>query len=217
MRLKKDYNVLIIAGKIDYLNQLELNKSEYNFVIAADKGYEIGEALGLKVNLFIGDFDSSYLPNYHLISDKEQRVEILPEEKDLTDLEAALAAGAKMEPSKITIIGGLGGRLDHTLGNLSLLNKYVHCPFSSEIIDGKNRVVLKTPGKYIIYKKNFKYLSLIPSDIEVEGCSTEGAKYEIKNKTLTRDNTLGISNEILGSKCFVSFRKGNLFIVQSSD
>ena len=42
-------------------------------------------------------------------------------EKDETDLELALLAAVDMGADEIKVIAALGGRLDHTLANLSLL------------------------------------------------------------------------------------------------
>jgi thiamine pyrophosphokinase len=86
-------------------------------VIAADGGAELAAELGLELNLLVGDFDSITSNTLAGI----EHVERHPKEKDATDLELALAAALRLEPERILVLGGAGGRLDHLVGGLLLL------------------------------------------------------------------------------------------------
>ena len=216
-------NILIFTGYIPNIEKIKINPREFDFVISADKGYEYASKLDISPDLIIGDFDTASLP---ASIDSQMKVITLPAEKDMTDTEAALDIAATKQPASITLLGGLGGRFDHTMGNIALLSKY-DLPIT--IKDEKNSVKLLRPGKYFVAKDEYKYMSLVPFSPVVYGLSISGAKYNLKDATLTHDNTLGISNEILGTSigndspsdtspiCEISFEEGELLVCQSND
>ncbi|XVG95008.1 thiamine diphosphokinase [Eubacteriales bacterium KG127] len=205
--------VLIITGYIHNLHNLNINPVKYDYIIAADKGVQHAIELKLTPDIIIGDFDS-------LTSDiwrkqfNTQEIITLPCEKDMTDTEAALDLAVTNQPSSVTILGGLGGRIDHTLGNISLMNKY---HFSITIFDSKNKVTLLYPGYHKIHKDNFKYLSLFPYYEDVYNLTIKAVKYPLNDTFFPKGNTLGISNEILNEYCELSFDKGTLLICQTND
>lgn len=230
--------ILILTGYIPNIENIEINKNEFDFIIAADKGYEYSAKIGIHPDLIIGDFDTAVSPTF---VGEQTKLITLPAEKDMTDTEAALDIAATKQPSSITILGGLGGRFDHTMGNISLLSKY-DLPIT--IRDEKNSVILLRPGRYFVAKNEYKYISLVPFTPSVSGLSIKGAKYSLNNAELTHDNTLGISNEIIGTyaknnstcdsftnnaftsealskntspTCEISFKRGQLLVCQSND
>ena len=210
-------NILIFTGYIPNIKNIKINPEEYSFVIAADKGYKYAFQLGISPDLIIGDFDTATSP---AVTEKKKELIILPPEKDMTDTEAALDIAAAKHPSSITILGGLGGRFDHTMGNIALLSKY---DLPIKIKDEKNSVTLLRPGKYFVAKDDYKYISLVPFTPSVSGLSISGVKYILNDAELTHDNTLGISNEIIGISpeasptCEISFKTGKLLVCQSND
>src|SRR5439155_23558943 len=79
------------------------------------------EALGLEVDVVVGDLDSvssSALANARAGG---ARVDEHPAEKDATDLELALDEAVAAGATEIVVVGGHGGRLDHLLANCALL------------------------------------------------------------------------------------------------
>ena len=210
-------NILIFTGYIPNIKNIKINPEEYSFIIAADKGYKYAFQLGISPDLIIGDFDTATSP---ALIEKQSKLIILPTEKDMTDTEAALDIAATKQPSSITILGGLGGRFDHTMGNISLLSKY---DLPIKIKDEKNSVTMLRPGRYFVAKDEYQYISLVPFTPSVSGLSISGVKYTLENADLTHDNTLGISNEITGTSsmasptCEVSFKTGKLLVCQSND
>ena len=109
-------NAYIITGGDILLKNISVKTEEGDIVIAADSGYKTALDLKLPVDILIGDMDS-------LKCDIPKGIEVikLPEEKDLTDTEAALALALEKGADNITIIGGIGSRLDHTLASVGLL------------------------------------------------------------------------------------------------
>lgn len=201
-----------------------MKDKEDAFLIAADRGLEAALSLGLKPSVVIGDFDSASkeAKNYARTLEEDDSVTViyLNSEKDDTDTEAALSFALEnnKEPGDIYILGGTGSRVDHVLGNISILG--LGHSFGKRVIllDENNRIELLFEGRKLKKEEAFgKYVSLIPYGDEVKGLTLKGFKYPLKNKTLTGFNSLGISNEITSKEAVISFDSGVLIMVQSKD
>ena len=90
------------------------------FVIAADSGADHALALGVPIDLAVGDFDSISAAGLATLERHGVRLERHPVDKEATDLELALDAAVAAHPRRVVVVGGTGGRLDHVLGELSL-------------------------------------------------------------------------------------------------
>ena len=200
------------GGKIRHENITEHPKGD-DLVIAADSGYHNAIALGEKPSVLLGDMDS--------IKETElpENIEILkvPAEKDFTDTQLAVDVAIEHGADFIMIIGGLGGRLDHTLSNLAILEKLWSMGIRAMITDGKNRVRYIERTSELVPKSVFQYISLIAADECAKGVSVEGCKYPLKNARLTRTNQFAVSNEILKNCALISVKKGGLYIIESKD
>ena len=130
-------------------------------------------------------------------------------------INAALESGA----DELYIVGGLSGRLDHTLSNIYLLEALAEGGISACICDGKNRVrYLKARSSLLIPASEYKYFGLIPADKEVKGVTIDGAKYNLKNAKLERtDPSFAISTEVKENFAMVSSKKGGLFVIESKE
>ena len=141
----------------------------------------------------------------------------LPAEKDVTDSEAAIDLAISRGFRDITLLGGLGGRLDHTLGNLGMLAKYCGKVKRLVISDSRNYVFMMIPGVITIPKNDYKYLGIIAYGGPAENVTLSGVKYPLDHHLLTDHTTLGVSNEITASEACIEFTKGKLLVILSSD
>ncbi len=199
------------GGKINKQNITEHPKSE-DICIAADSGYKNARALGEKIDVLLGDFDSIGEP----LPDGVEVITV-PAEKDFTDTQLAVQTALDKGADEIVIIGGLGGRLDHTLANLGLLGKLWDMRVHAIATDGYNRVRYISSSSTLIARSQYKYVSVIPVDKKIKGVEIEGCKYPLKNKTLLRDDTLAVSNEVVGNCALISVRKGACYVIESVD
>lgn len=203
------------GGKIDAKNITELPEDE-DIIIAADSGYRNAKLLGIKPTVLLGDFDS--LPREELNEAAEgAEVITVPKEKDFTDTQLAVDTALKKGATEIIIIGGLDGRLDHTLSNLAILEQMHSQKVRALICDGNNRVRYLENDSIIIMRSGYKYISLLAKDEKVKGVTVEGCKYPLKNASLSRSYQYAVSNEIEGNCAFIAVKKGGIFIVESKD
>jgi thiamine pyrophosphokinase len=204
---------IYVGGKIDPDFITEHPKGD-DITVAADSGIRNALLLGDHIDVAVGDFDS--FPERDIPEDAE--IVRLKPEKDLTDSQVAVEVALEKGAESFVIIGGLSGRLDHTLANLSILEDLTARGHYAIMTDGVSRVHFINGGSALIGRSGFKYFSLIAATDIAKGVSIEGAKYPLKNARLTRRNGgFATSNEIDGNCALISVKKGALFIIESRD
>ena len=190
---------------------------EDDFIICADNGYSHARLEGVKPNMIIGDFDSmdSDFEDYNLINDCE--IIRLSVEKDDTDTLICLKYGIEQGFDEFFILGGLGGRLDHTIANLQTMSHAIDHGKSIWFLDGKNRATLRNPGKLLVQKLDGFKISLFTFTDFCEGLFISGVKYPLENCHLNNSFPLGVSNEFLGEQAQISHSFGKLLVILSKD
>ena len=181
--------------------------------IAADGGYKNALRLGVKVDILLGDFDS--IGEYK--TDEDVEILKVPAEKDFTDTQMAVETAIARGADEIVIIGGLSGRLDHTMSNVSILEDLSTRRVHALITDGNNRIRFINSTSTLIAKSGYKYVSILLASEKAKGVSVEGCKYPLKNAKLERNVQYAISNEIDGNCALISVRNGAIYIVESRD
>ena len=184
--------------------------------IAADSGYRNARLLGVKPSILLGDFDSLPREELNEAADGAEVIEV-PSKKDFTDTQLAVDTAIKKGAKEIIIIGGLDGRLDHTLSNLAIIESLKQKGLRGYATNGRNRVRYLENDSIILMRSSYKYFSLIARTPKVKGVCIEGCKYPLKNKTLFANDQYAVSNEIEGNCSFISIKKGALLIIESKD
>ncbi len=220
-------HALVVTSYIDHPETLplaalrSLASEEEVTVICADGGYRNAEALGIRPDILIGDYDSSARPDPEAVKAAGEDMILLPKVKDMTDSEAAIDLAASRGAERILVLGGLGGRFDHAMGNVGMLAKYCGKSAFSAFLDGQNLVYMLAPGTYelprTLLETDYTYLGLIAYAGPVRSLSIRGCKYTLDRHDLTPDTTLGVSNEILGEKATISFEDGKLLVIHTRD
>lgn len=179
------------------------------FVIAADKGYALAQALGISPDVVIGDFDSlEWKP-------KGENFFAYPPEKDDTDLMLCIKFALDKGFDDFYLYGALGGRLDHSIGNLQCLNFMLDHNACGTIISDNEWVKLRRAGMYKLERKNGQTVSLLAFSEKVEGLNLSGFKYGAESIELTNSFPLGISNVIISDEAHINFSCGTLLIIQN--
>lgn len=193
-----------------------LEKHPENLCIVVDGALEVTHPLGIKPDYIVGDFDTV---NQELLEFYENEIILRhPPEKDQTDTELAIETALKSGCSQLVFFGATGSRLDHSLGNVFLLENLLKRGITAEIRNDNNRLYLKNQSFVLNRKETVgDFFSLLPLTETVENVTLCGFKYPVKNLTFYRENTLGISNEITEEEAKVEFSKGIFIVVESRD
>lgn len=210
--------VIIAAGGTINESMLSFFQERNNEkVIGVDKGVEFLYQHRIEPDYIVGDFDSldaSVLEHYK----QTTPIKRLVPEKDATDTQVGLELAMEMGADEIVIIGGTGSRLDHVLGNIQILSIPLEKGIKAYIQDSNNRIQLMTKQMVIEKEHMFgRYISLLPLTDCVEGVTLQGFKYPLNKFTLTSNNSLGISNEVIEDKAYIAMTSGVLIVIQSKD
>lgn len=207
----------VITGGNIYPDFITEHPTGDDIIIAADSGYGNARAIGCEPSHLIGDFDS--FPGGEPENTVPRTIEILrvPTEKDATDTQLAVSLALEKGAEEIVIIGGLSGRLDHTLSNLAILENLAQSGIHASMTDGQSRARFIRSTSYLIARSQYRYLSLIAVDETVKGVSVEGCKYPLKSAKLSRGFQYAVSNELTGNCALISVKKGGLYIIESRD
>jgi thiamine pyrophosphokinase len=185
-----------------------------DLLIAADGGAKVAGKLGFKPQVLIGDLDSLPQREVKRLEAAGTRVIRYPVEKDETDLELALDFALGEGAGEILILAPFGGRLDQTLGNMSLLNRDDLRGIHVRMDDGKDELVL-IHSKASIKGAAGDIVSLIPFGGQAGGVTTHGLEYPLKLETLYPHKTRGISNRMIGESAGVSLETGALICIHT--
>jgi thiamine pyrophosphokinase len=200
--------VIVGGAPIGDYQRIRSKIKEDDFFIYCDCGLKHQAQLQRKPDLIIGDFDSYKKP------DTDIETIVLPVEKDDTDTFYAVKEGIKRGFKDILLLGVTGGRLDHTLGNLSALlymyrnnvNGYIADDYSFMQAIGDKKVYLSG---------DIQYFSLLNIYGDVDGLSIKNAKYQLNNKSVTGGTSLCVSNELIeGKTAEIVVKNGNMLLVQ---
>ncbi len=184
-----------------------------NYVIGVDRGAYWLITNGITPNIAIGDFDSVSLKELEEIKKRVKMVKKYPSEKDATDMELAIDHAILLKPQHVTIYGSIGTRLDHTIGNIHLLER-LHGV--GVIRDQSNEVRIATSRLTLRKEVRYPYVSVLPISETIE-VSLTGFLYDVSHALIRRGQTLGISNEIRGDEATIEVHNGKALVIQSRD
>ncbi|MBQ7322843.1 MAG: thiamine diphosphokinase [Clostridia bacterium] len=179
--------------------------------IAADSGFHNAKKCGDRVDILVGDLDS--IGSYKL--DKKTELLQVPAEKDVTDTQLAVETAIERGARELVIIGGFGGRADHMLSNLAILEDLSARGIYAVMLDGQNRARFLRSTSTLIPRSGYQYVSILAVDPVVKGVSVEGCKYPLKKARLTRNFQYAVSNEVVGNCALISVRKGAIYVIES--
>ena len=160
-----------------------------DITIAADSGYKIARELDITPDIVMGDFDS-----YREQLPAELEILRVACEKDVTDTMLACEYAKDVGCKYITIVGGTGGRIDHSISNIFYLEDLRRQGVRVKLTDGENTVQVII-DETVSVPSDGGYFSVFALD---ECYITEsGCKYPLNRAKLERRRPYGVSNETI--------------------
>ena len=179
-----------------------------DYVVFCDSGLKHLEQLQAKPSLIVGDFDSHENP--HL----DVETIVLPCEKDDTDTVFAVKEAIKRGFEDFLLIGVVGARLDHTLGNVSILLYLDSLGKKCCIIDDYSEMEIVSDEPVSICDQ-YSFFSLLNITGCAKGITITGAKYPLVDAEISCEYQYGVSNEVLpGETATVSVKHGKLLLIR---
>ncbi len=200
--------VIVGGAEIKKYDEIKEYLSADDFYIFCDCGLSHQEKLGVKPDLIVGDFDSHKKP------DTDIETIVLPCEKDDTDTVFAIKEAIKRGYKNFILIGVVGGRFDHTLGNISILMMLENQGLKGKIIDDFSEMEIVSRTTAFVEDK-FIYFSLLNVSGRAEGVTIKNAKYPLENAQIKSDYPIGVSNEVIkGKTAEISVENGQLLLIK---
>lgn len=194
----------VIFGAMPVSEAMRGYYEDAEVVIAADAGYQTAHKLGITPTLLLGDYDSAPPPS-------AAGTLILPREKDDTDTYCAARHAIALGVKSVCILGGLGGRLDHTFANLHTILFLQKNGIDACLADENTCVRVFLPGVHEVQAKENAYASLFPAGELAGGVTLEGLYYPLDNATLTNTFPVGVSNEFTAQSAKITVKSGALY------
>lgn len=200
--------VIVGGADIGRYDRVRSRLREDDFYICCDSGLRHRAGLGITPDLIVGDFDSHENP--HLGTETI----VLPREKDDTDTVFAVREAVRRGFQDFLLTGVVGGRLDHTLGNVSLLLMLDAQGKRAVALDdyAEMEIVSRRPARI---EDRYPYFSLLNISGLARGITIQNAKFPLDNAEITCEYQYGISNEVLpGMTAEVTVEEGRLLLIK---
>ncbi len=200
--------VIVGGADINNYKQIQEQLKDTDFLIYCDCGLRHEKGLGRVPSLIVGDFDSYTNPNADI------ETIVLPCEKDDTDTVFAVKEGIKRGYTDFLLVGVVGARLDHTLGNVYILEMLYSKGLTGRILDDYSEMEI-VADKPVCINDLYSYFSLLNITGTAKGICISGAKYPLENAEILPEYQYGISNEVLpGKTAVVSVSEGKLLLIK---
>lgn len=184
-------------------------------VVAADSGVDYALALGLPIDVAIGDFDSVSTAGLERARAAGARIDAHPAAKDMTDLELALDEARRLDATDLIVLGVGGGRLDHLLANLLVLASPQFAPCRVTAYAGAARVHVVRGGELaaVLEGAAGELVTVLPVGGPALGITTTGLEYPLHHEDLAAGTSRGVSNVVVSHPVTVGLDEGTVLVV----
>jgi len=212
--------VIVSGGELNEQLALSyLDDESGSYVIGVDKGMEFLYSHQIAPDYIVGDFDSvnPEIAEYYRTQTNVPVREFNPV-KDASDTEIAVRLAMTLGGKELIILGATGGRIDHLWANVQTLTVPFKAGVKAYIIDTQNRISL-IGGETRLKKEDAygPYFSVFPLGETVYGFNITGAKYPLKDHTLTPYDSLCVSNQIDAEEVLIEFGGGTVILMETRD
>ena len=206
--------VIFLNGEYKYSQEfMDRLVSEETICFCADGGANFAFQYGKVPEMIIGDLDSIEKKVLEYYKSKNVLIKKFPKDKDFTDFELILKEINKISKNKnfvekIFVVGGIGKRIDMTLSNLFIMEKYKNLVFLQE-----NEEIFYAEKSFVLKNKKEYEFSIIPISEKVEKLTLKGFKFETDKIDVKRESSRLVSNVIVENEASVEFENGKLIII----
>ncbi len=201
--------VLLCAGPPPEDDLLRYWLTGADFFICTDAAGHPFDQLPLSPDVVIGDFDSL---SGRVLDGRSGPRFMQVDDQYTTDSEKALLFLIEQGIEEVIMLGATGWRLDHTIFNCQLLERYADklriC------IAGPNADTVRIgPATSVSWAlPSGSHFSLLPMMGPVSGVTLDGARYPLLGDLLEPGGPALISNQVFVSPLLISVGKGSLLV-----
>lgn len=180
-----------------------------DFFIATDSAGHPYDHLPMVPEVVIGDFDSL---SGRLLDGRSGPRFFQVDDQYTTDSEKALLFCIEQGMTEVVMLGATGWRLDHTIYNCNLLERYAD-QLRICLVGPHADTVRLSSGDHASWELPVgTQFSLMPIMGKVSGVTLEGARYPLLGDLLEPGGPALISNQVLLSPLLISVGEGSLLV-----
>jgi len=206
--------LIITAGAQPSGELIAAHRQDADMIIGVDGAAGTLVTHALWSHVLVGDFDSADRADIEKIEAAGAKLVRLSPKKNETDTEIAVNFALESGADDIVILGALGLRLDHTLGNLAMLIKAHRHGVRCRIIDELHEITA-AHGKYELHGRVGQTVSLLPIAGDATVTAT-GLVYPLNGLVLRCDAARGISNIIAETPVRLFVSGGYVLVIKIS-
>ncbi len=202
------YGCVFCNGDYFHNNEVEKLLEDADYIIAADGGIKHLNALNVSPTAIIGDMDSI---DPEILENQHAEIIKFPAEKSQTDTVLAIEYLQSKGCENIFLIGATGKRVDHELGNISLM---INSPGQLFIID-KDTITFAIDNTFStisFQRQTGSIVSIIPFSRPFPCLTTTGLKYSLQNQSL-ENPCHGISNIVNNKQITIKVENDSTAII----
>ena len=208
---------IVLNGEVkDYKRTKEIILEEnYNYIIGADGGCNHLFKMNITPNYIVGDLDSIKREVIEYYENKNVTFKRYPSHKDETDSEICIYLAKLLGADEIDLFATLGGRIDHTLANIGLMNDIKENNMKPRILTSEEEILMVKNETINLKGKKGDTISVISINGESKGVTLKKLEYPLDNATVNHLSPLGISNVMLEDECIISIKDGCALIIRN--
>lgn len=208
---------IVLNGEVkDYKKTKKIILEEnYNYIIGADGGCNHLFKMNITPNYIVGDLDSIKREVIEYYENKNVTFKRYPSHKDETDSEICIYLAKLLGADEIDIFAALGGRIDHTLANIGLMNYIKENNMKPRILTSEEEILMVKNETINLKGKRGDTISVISINGESKGVTLKKLEYPLDNATVNHLSPLGISNVMLEDECIISIKDGCALIIRN--
>ncbi len=198
-------SVIIANGDFVYNDRIRKQIESAGRIVCADGGTNHLVDIDITPDLILGDLDSIHPDTL----ERFKSVEIIKDtDKFSTDTMKVINYEIAQGTKELLILGATGGRIDHTLSNLSLLTRY------ADII---KITIVDDHSETLFLKDSITFESVIGRKLSLmvlggsSSVTTKGLKWELDGES-QQFSPFGISNEVADSPVTIEVEGDGIFI-----
>ncbi len=181
--------------------------------ICCDGGSKYLDKLKIKPDVIIGDMDSVKSLQLERYAAGGAKILRYPPDKDATDTQLAVEYALGLKPKTVEIWGAWGGRIDHALANLFLLDLGRKAAIKISLIDEYCETFIAN-GEISFPDAVGQTVSLFAFHYGATKIILDGFRYSLNGESLKMGNSRGVSNVITASPATIRVCSGNLLVVR---
>ncbi|WP_293911262.1 thiamine diphosphokinase [Deinococcus sp.] len=192
---------ILVGGRLTLTPALKALRRP-QLVIAADGGARHAAALGVWVDAWVGDFDSS--DGVYLDAPRE----VHPAAKDSTDAELATELALRRGATELGFIGAFGGRFDHAFALALGAWRLSAQGTPSWLYSGDEAGYPLLPGRVLSLELRAGQTFSVLAASDLTGLSLRGARWAVRELDVPLGSGWTLSNEAVGGKLEAELETG---------